>query len=347
MTFRIENRNVGPGYPPFVIAELSANHNGSLGRALRTIEMAKKAGAGAVKLQTYTADTMTIDSKRPDFLITQGPWKGRTLYELYRWAQTPFEWHQEIFEYARGIGMPVFSTPFDESAVDLLEELNTPAYKVASFEATDLPLIRYIAATRKPMIISTGMANEREIREAVDAARSGGCEDLLLMHCVSGYPTPVDQANLATIPDMERRFGCPIGLSDHTLGTLVASAAVALGVNVIEKHVTLSRKDKGPDSEFSLEPDELERLCCDAHSVWMAMGQVGYERKPIEEDSLIFRRSVYFVADVRAGERITAKHIRRIRPGFGLPPKDYDAILGKTASKDIPRGTPASWELVE
>jgi len=347
MSIIINNRKIGLSEEPYIIAEMSGNHNGSLQRALDTLSMAKNAGADAVKIQTYTADTITIDCGNDDFMIEGGLWDGYSLYNLYKWAHTPYEWHQKIFEHASSIGITCFSTPFDETAVDLLEELNVPAYKIASFEAIDLPLIRYVAQTHKPMIISTGMANLEEIEEAVVTAKESGCKDLILMHCISGYPAPVEQSNLKTISDLSKRFDAVAGLSDHSLGTTVAIAGVALGASVIEKHVTLSRKDKGPDSEFSLEPDELKLLCNDSLTAWKALGKVGYERKPAEEANIKFRRSVYFVQDISAGDVITQDHIRRIRPGYGLPPKLEKEIIGKLAKKDIKAGTATSWELID
>lgn len=347
MTYKINGRAIGPTYPPYIIAELSANHNGVLTRALETIDAAARAGADAIKLQTYTADTMTIDCDRPEFLIKGGLWDGYKLYDLYKWAETPFEWHQAMFEHARKRGITVFSTPFDETAVDLLESLNVPAYKVASFEVTDLPLIRYIAKTGKPMIMSTGMASENEIEEAVITAREAGCGDLVLLHCISSYPAPMDQANLRQMPELARRFGTIAGLSDHTLGTTASVAAVALGACVIEKHFTLSRADKGPDSEFSIEPAEFEKLCQDTRDVWSAIGKVGYERQQAEEGSKVFRRSVYFVRDVAAGSVVTAQDIRRIRPGMGLAPKHFDTLLGRRVKVDVKRGTATSWDLFD
>lgn len=344
---QIIGRDIGPSRPPYIIAELSANHNGSIERALKSIEAAKHAGADAVKIQTYSADTMTLDHDSEEFMIRGGLWDGWNLYKLYEWAQTPFEWHEALFAKAREVGITLFSTPFDFTAVDLLESLNAPAYKIASFEAIDLPLIRRVAATGKPMIISTGMADESEIREAVDAARQGGCQELALLHCISSYPTPVDQANLRTIPDMAERFGVVTGLSDHTLGTSVAVTAVALGAALIEKHFMLDDEEDGPDSAFSLTTDQLKQLCTDTKDAWAALGRASYERKPAEVASLKFRRSIYFVRDVKAGETITEDCIRSIRPGFGLPPKHYDALLGKKAVRDISRGTATSWELVE
>lgn len=344
MAFTINSRIIGPDCPPYVIAELSANHNGSLDRALATIDEAKRCGADAVKLQTYTADTMTIDCDRPDFMIKGGLWDGYKLYDLYKWAETPYEWHQALFDYARMRGITVFSTPFDESAVDLLESLNTPAYKIASFEVLDLPLIRYVARTGKPIIMSTGMASEVEIDEAVTTAREAGCRDLVLLHCISSYPAPVDQANLRQIPELNKRFDVLTGLSDHTMGTTASVAAVALGACVIEKHFTLSRADKGPDSEFSLEPADLERLCADTRDAWFALGCPGFERQEVEEASKVFRRSLYFVRDLPAGHLIRPDDIRRIRPGLGLAPKFFNEVVGRRLSKATLRGTPVVWE---
>jgi len=342
----IENRKIGLEYLPYVIAELSANHNGDLNRAIQTINMAKKQGADAVKIQTYTADTMTINCNKDDFKIKNGLWSGYNLYQLYKWAQTPYEWHRPMFEHARKIGITIFSTPFDATAVDLLEDLNTPAYKIASFEAIDLPLIKYVATTGKPMIISTGMASLEEISEAVQTARDSGCHDLVLLHCISSYPAPVEQSNLRTITDLAKKFGVISGLSDHTLGTKVAIASVALGGSVIEKHVTLSRQDKGPDSEFSLEPKELKRLCEESKDIWLALGKASYHLKPAEEANIIFRRSIYVVKDIKAGEVFTSENIRRIRPGYGLAPKYYEELMGKKTKVDIKQGTALCWKLV-
>ena len=347
MVLKIDGRAIGSDQPPYIIAELSANHNGSLERALQTIDAAHQAGADAIKLQTYTADTMTIDCDREEFMIKGGLWSGYKLHDLYRWAETPFEWHEAMFTHARKLGMTVFSTPFDESAVDLLEQLDAPAYKIASFEITDLPLIRYVARTGKPMIMSTGMATEEEIAEAVEAGRSAGCKELVLLHCISSYPAPMDQANLLQIAELGRRFDVVPGLSDHTLGTTASVAAVALGACVIEKHFTLSRADKGPDSEFSIEPDELKRLCQDTHDAWQALGQVGYDCQPAEAGSKVFRRSIYFVRDLPAGSVIGPEDIRRIRPGMGLSPKHFDDLLGKRLKAAVDRGNPTQWDLFE
>ncbi|EPC04105.1 hypothetical protein L861_02000 [Litchfieldella anticariensis FP35 = DSM 16096] len=340
----IDGVQVGPEHPPYIIAELSANHNGSLERALETINEAKQRGASAIKLQTYTADTMTIDSDRPEFLIKGGPWDGYKLYDLYKWAQTPFEWHKAMFEHARKIGITVFSTPFDETAVDLLEELNAPAYKIASFEVTDLPLIEYVAKTGKPMIMSTGMASEQEIEEAVTTARNAGCKELVLLHCISSYPAPIEQANLAQVRELGQKFAAVPGLSDHTLGTTASVAAVALGACLIEKHFILNREDGGPDSGFSIEPEELERLCQDSKDAWAAVGKVGYMRQQAEKPNRIFRRSIYFMRDMKAGETVREQDIRRIRPGVGIEPKYFNTLIGKKLSVDVTKGTPTSWE---
>ena len=338
---------IGEGEKPYIVAELSANHNGSLDTALKTVEMAKNAGADAIKLQTYTADTMTIDCDNDDFQISGGLWDGYNLYQLYRWAQTPFDWHQALFEHAKEVGITCFSTPFDESAVELLESLEAPAYKIASFELTDLPLIARVAKTRKPIIMSTGMANLSEIKDAVECARDNECNELVLLHCISAYPAPVDQANLATIGDLKQKFNCVVGLSDHTLGTAVAVSSVALGAAFIEKHVTLSRREKGPDAEFSIEPDELARLCAETNDAWRAIGTANYELKQDEQANIKFRRSLYFVQDIQAGEIITRDHVRRIRPGFGLPPKEWSNIVGRRVKTSVLRGTPVSWEVLD
>lgn len=344
MTIQVDGRVINQNHPPYIIAELSANHNGSLDRALQSIDVAKRCGVSAIKLQTYSADTMTIDCDRPEFTVRGGLWDGYKLYELYKWAETPYEWHQAMFDHAKMIGITVFSTPFDESAVDLLERLNAPAYKIASFENTDLPLIRYVARTGKPMIISTGMATEDEIAEAVETARSGGCEDLILLHCISSYPAPVEHSNIRQIVELAKRFDITPGLSDHTMGTTVSVAAVALGACVIEKHFTLNRAEKGPDSEFSLEPAELERLCKDTKDAWLALGEVSYRRQLAEEGSRVFRRSVYYVNDLPAGSLVGPTDIRRIRPGLGLPPKHFDSLVGRRLKVAVKRGMPTNWD---
>ena len=343
----IAGRSIGPASPPYVIAELSANHNGDIGRAFAVMEAARDAGADAVKLQTYTPDTMTIDCDRPEFQVRGGLWDGNTLYALYGMAETPWDWHPALFAKGRELGLTVFSTPFDETAVDLLEELEAPAYKIASFEAVHLPLIARAARTGKPMIVSTGTADEGEIADAVQAARDGGCEQLMLLHCISGYPTAPKEANLHTIKGMRHRFGVQVGLSDHTLGTAVATAAVALGATAIEKHVTLRRSDGGPDSAFSLEPDELARLVADARDTWAALGDVNYIRMESEAGSLVFCRSILAVADIVEGEVLTSGHVKIIRPGHGLAPKLLPAVLGRRGACSIARGTPIDWVLLE
>jgi len=342
---KIYRRSIGADHPPYVIAELSANHNGSLDRALETITAAKQCGADAVKIQTYTADTMTIDCDLPDFVIKGGLWDGYKLYDLYKWAQTPFEWHKPLFDHAKKVGITLFSTPFDETAVDLLESLNTPAYKIASFELTDIPLIEYVAKTGKPMILSTGIASEQEIQEAVTAARDSGCKELVLLHCISSYPTPMDQAHLRQIPALAERFKLPVGLSDHTLGTTASVASVALGASVIEKHFTLSRADKGPDCEFSLEPHELKRLCEEVRASWLALGSSDFKREKSEESSKVFRRSLYFVKNLPAGHIVQAGDIRRIRPGLGMPPKHFQQLLGRRLKRAVLCGNPVSHDL--
>jgi N-acetylneuraminate synthase len=344
---QIAGRPIGIDHPPFVIAELSANHNGRLDIALRIIEEAKKAGADAVKLQTYTADTITLNSQAEDFQIHGGLWDGKNLYQLYQEAQMPWEWHKPLFEHARQVGIPIFSSPFDPTAVDLLEDLNAPAYKIASFEAVDLPLIRYVASTGKPMIISTGMADAEEIQEAIDAAREGGCQQLAVLHCVSGYPAPAEDYNLCTIPDMMARFGLVTGLSDHTLDNTTAITSVAMGASIIEKHFTLDRSGGGPDDSFSLEPADLAALCHGVKTAWQAMGRVDYGRKSSEQGNAKFRRSLYFVKDMKAGDVITFENVRSVRPGYGLPPKFFAYIMGKKVKVNILANTPTSSELIE
>lgn len=342
----IAGRRIAADTAPYIIAELSANHNGKLDTALKIIEEAKKAGADAVKLQTYTADTITLDCDAEEFQIHGGLWDGKTLYQLYREAQMPWEWHAPLFERARQLGITIFSSPFDKTAVDLLEDLNAPAYKIASFEAIDLPLIKYVASTGKPMIISTGMADAEEIQEAIDAAREGGCKELAILHCVSGYPAPAEEYNLRTLNDMMRRFGFVTGLSDHTLDNTTAIASVVLGASIIEKHFTLDRSGGGPDDSFSLEPAELVALCRDSKTAWAALGKIDYGRKSSEQGNAKFRRSLYFVKDIKAGDLITEDNVRSVRPGFGLPPKYFQQIIGKVAMQDIKANTATSFELI-
>ncbi|NGX17172.1 pseudaminic acid synthase [Wenzhouxiangella sp. XN24] len=345
--FAIAGRAIGPDHAPYVIAEVSANHNGRLDAAMKMIEVASQSGADAVKLQTYRPDTITLDSDAEEFRIRGGLWDGRTLYELYEEAHTPWEWHAPLFEHARKLGITIFSSPFDTTAVDLLEDLDAPAYKIASFEAVDLPLIRYVAATGKPMIISTGMADAGEIGEAVETARSGGCRQLALLHCVSGYPAPAADYNLRTLADMSERFGVVIGLSDHTLDNATAIASVALGASIIEKHFTLDRQGGGPDDSFSLEPAELEALVRGAHTAWEALGQVDYGRKSSEQGNVQFRRSLYFVKNLAAGETITADAVRSVRPGYGLAPKFFEAVVGKRVIQDVASGEAVKWDAIE
>ncbi len=342
----IAGREIGPDSPPYIVAELSANHNGDINRAFAIMEAARDAGAHAVKLQTYTADTITIDHDGPGFVIEGGLWDGRRLHELYQEASTPWDWHRALFDKGRELGIAVFSSPFDETAIELLESLQAPAYKIASFELVDLPLIRQAAMTGKPLVMSTGMANLAEIGDAVSAAREAGCDQLILLHCVSSYPAPADQSNLRTIADLTMRFDVITGLSDHTLGTSVSIAATALGAPFIEKHFTLRRSDGGPDSAFSLEPAELEQLVEGTLTAWQALGRVNYDRTESERGNVQFRRSLYAVADIREGELLTARNTRSIRPGFGLPPKHFPEILGKRATRDIPRGTPLAFSMI-
>ena len=343
----IANRAIGPAHPPYVIAEMSGNHNHDINRAFALIDAAADAGADAVKLQTYTPDTITLDHDGPGFTVKGGIWDGRTLYDLYREAHTPWNWHEKLFVHAMARGIAIFSTPFDHSAVDLLASLNAPAYKIASFEAIDLPLIARVAAERKPVIISTGMTNLGEIHEAVQTARAGGCDQLVLLHCVSTYPSTFENANVRTIPHLADAFGVIAGLSDHTPGTACAVAAVALGACVIEKHFTLARADGGPDSSFSLEPDELKRLVGDCRNAHASLGGIDYSRSEAERDSLVFRRSLYVVADVAQGEVFTEQNLRSIRPGYGLAPKHLHAVLGAKALRDLRRGDPLAWNMVD
>lgn len=335
----IAGRVIGPDHPPYVIAELSANHNGRIETALAIIEAAMKSGADAIKLQTYRPDTITLQSDAEDFIIKGGLWDGRTLHDLYEEAHTPWDWHKPLFDHARKLGITIFSSPFDPTAVDLLEDLGAPAYKIASFEAVDLPLIRYVAATGKPMIISTGMADAEEISEAIAAARDGGCRELAILHCVSGYPAPAADYNLRTIPDMIDRFGLVTGLSDHTLDNTTAIASVVMGASVIEKHFTLDRDGGGPDDSFSLEPTELAALCRDARTAWSALGAVDYGRKSSEQGNVQFRRSLYFVKELKAGDVITPDAVRSVRPGFGLPPKMLEEVVGKRVVRDVGMNT--------
>jgi pseudaminic acid synthase len=344
----IENRLIGRHAEPFVIAEMSGNHNQSLERALEIVEAAAKAGAHALKIQTYTPDTMTIDLDEREFHISDPDnlWAGTSLYKLYGEAYTPWEWHQHIFDRARELGIIPFSTPFDDSAVDLLESLNVPCYKIASFENTDLPLIRRVAATGKPLIISTGMATVAELDETVRAAREAGCKDLILLKCTSTYPATANNTNILTIPHLRELFDCEVGLSDHTMGVGVSVASVALGASVIEKHFTLNRADGGVDSTFSMEPAEMAQLVVETERAWQALGQVSYGPTEKEQKSLAYRRSLYIVKDLQAGELLTKENLKAIRPGCGLPPKYLSVLLGRRLVKDVKLGTAVSWDLV-
>lgn len=334
----IDGRKIGLSHRPYIIAELSANHNGYIERAFKIMESAKAAGADAIKLQTYTADTLTIDCDSEDFQIRGGLWDGQTLYNLYSEAMMPWEWHKPLFDKAAELGITIFSSPFDSTAVDLLEGLNAPAYKIASFELIDLPLIARVARTGKPMIMSTGMADQGEIREAVDTAKDNGCNEMVILHCVSGYPAPADQYNLQTISDLSERFDVLSGLSDHTVDNATAIAAVALGACLIEKHVTLDRQGGGADDSFSIEPDELAKLCADTKTAWQALGKINYDRTDAETGNSKFRRSLYFVKNAIAGDEITEDIVKSIRPGYGLAPKHLPEVLGKRLLKDVVAG---------
>ena len=339
----IAGRAIGRTHPPYVICELSANHNGRIERALELIGAAAETGADAVKIQTYTPDTLTIAHDSPEFRIRGGLWDGYTLYDLYREAYTPYEWHPALVQYAKELGITLFSTPFDESAVKLLSGLNVPAYKIASFEVVDLALIECVAQQKKPMIISTGMASREEISDAVQTSRRHGAKELVLLHCVSSYPARFEQANLRTIPDLANSFGVVAGLSDHTPGTACAVTAIAVGACMIEKHFTLRRADGGPDAAFSLEPEEFKRLVKDCRAAWLSLGRVDYERSAAERENLIFRRSLYVVEDIEAGEELTSRNVRSIRPGYGIPPKHLPEILGRRAARSLKRGELLHW----
>ncbi|MDP7038063.1 MAG: pseudaminic acid synthase [Myxococcota bacterium] len=345
---KIGNINIGLREKPFIIAEMSGNHNQSLERAFEIVEAAAKAGAHALKLQTYTADTITLDIKEGDFVISEenNLWQGQSLYELYQKAYTPWEWHEPIMDKARQLGLICFSSPFDESAVDFLETLNVPAYKIASFENTDIPLIRKVAATGKPMIMSTGMATLEELSESISAAKHVGCEEIILLKCTSTYPASPENSNVLTIPDMRERFNCEVGLSDHTMGIGTAIAAVAHGATVIEKHFTLNRNDGGVDSAFSIEPNELAALVEETERAWHALGSVSYGPTKAEEESVKGRRSLYIAQDIKAGDVLNKENLRCVRPGHGLAPKHYEQVLGKKVIRDLKKGTPMNWDLV-
>ena len=343
----INNHEIGANSPPYIIAEMSANHNKDISNAFKIIDMAKASGANAVKLQTYRPDTITIDINSEEFICRGGLWDGKSLYELYELAHTPWDWHKQLFDHAQKIGITIFSSPFDNTAVDFLEDLNTPAYKIASFEIIDLPLIKYVAQTGKPMIISTGMANMKEIHEAIEVASENGCKDLAILHCVSGYPSPARDYNLKTLVDKKEKFGLITGLSDHTIDNVTAISSIALGASIIEKHVTLDRNGGGPDDSFSLEFKELKDLCKDARTAWEAIGEVNYERKHSEDGNIKFRRSLYFVKDMKAGENITEESVKSIRPGYGLMPKYIETLIGKKLIKSVKAGTKTSWDLIK
>lgn len=346
-TINIDARKIGKHFPPYIIAEISANHNGSIDNAFRIIEMAKRSGADAVKLQTYRPDTITLDMKTSEFMIEGGLWGGQSLYELYQNAFMPWDWHKPLFEFAKEADITIFSSPFDNTAVDLLESLDAPAYKIASFEAIDLPLIKHVANTGKPMIISTGMADSEEIQEAIDAARDGGCKELAILHCVSGYPALSKDYNLRTLEDMQTRFGVVTGLSDHTIDNITAISSIALGAAIIEKHVTLDRSGGGPDDSFSLEELDLQELCEGTMIAWEALGNVDYGVKSSELGNIKFRRSLYFVKDLEAGETITEEHVKSVRPGYGIAPKYLHEILDKEVLVSVKYGTAVRWEHIK
>lgn len=342
----IAGRKIGPDYEPFIICELSGNHNGSLERALMMIDAAAATGCDAIKLQTYTPDTITLPGDGPGFKIETGPWAGRTLHDLYAEAFTPYEWHAALFERARRRGVILFSSPFDDTAVDLLESLGAPAFKIASFEAVDLPLIARVARVGKPMIISTGLANLDEMAEALKTARDNGCDQIVMLHCVSSYPAPIEEANVRTVPDLARRFGVITGLSDHTPGSAASVAAVALGACVIEKHFTLARADGGPDAAFSLEPAEFTALVADCKNAWRALGTATYDTLGSEAAAKDHRRSLYITADVKAGAALGPENVRSVRPGFGLAPKHLPQVIGRKAARDLKFGEPLDWSML-
>jgi N-acetylneuraminate synthase len=346
-SIKINGKDIGRDFPPYVVAELSANHNGSIDIAKKIIEQASATGVDAIKLQTYTPETLTLKSEHPDFLIKGGLWDGYTLYDLYKQAYTPYSWHKELFDFSRKLNITCFSSPFDHTAVDLLEDLNAPAYKIASFEVIDLPLIKYAASTKKPLIISTGIANLKEIEEAVEAAKSAGCKDLILLHCISSYPAPIDQSNLRTIPDLSEKFGVITGLSDHSMGNTAAITSVALGSCFIEKHFKLSEEGSSPDSSFSITPNEMKNLCRDVKNAWLALGKAGYETKEAEKSNKKFRRSLYFVNPLQPGDTLSITDIRSIRPGYGLAPKYIENILGKKMIKAASFGDSVQWDYFE
>ncbi len=343
--FKINDHQVGEDHDPYIISEMSGNHNNDINRAFKIIKAAKDAGADAIKLQTYTPDTITLDHDGPGF-TSSGLWEGKRLYDLYAEAMTPWEWHKDLFDYAREIDITIFSSPFDKTAVDFLESLNTPAYKIASFEIVDIPLIQYAASTGKPIIISSGLASLTEMQEAIDAVKSTGNSNIAMLHCVSGYPAPYNDCNLKTIPDMQNKLGVTIGLSDHSHGISAPVAAVTLGASIIEKHMTLRRQDGGVDSNFSLEPKEFAAMSKACREAKQALGKVNYNLKKSEKENLNLRRSIYSCKEIKAGEIFTAENVRSVRPGFGLAPKHLPDLLGKVAKKNIPFGTPINWSMI-
>ncbi len=344
--FEILGRPISSQRSPYIVAELSANHGGDINNALRMIEMCKEHGADAIKIQTYTPDTMTLNCNSKDFIISSGLWKGYNLYDLYKDAYTPFEWHKTLFEYSKEIGITLFSTPFDETAVELLQSLDAPAYKIASFELTDAPLLKLVAQTGKPVILSTGLASHSEISEALDHLESNGAKHICVLHCISAYPAPLDQANVTTILDIKKHWPqVQVGLSDHTLSHHAAIAATALGAAFIEKHVTPSRDIPSPDSSFSIEPNELQYLVEETHKVWSSLGTPSFDLKQAEQENKKFRRSIYISKDVKKGEILSQDNIRRVRPGFGLEPKYFEQVMGKKFSQNLSAGTALTWEL--
>ncbi len=344
---KIGNRIISTSQKPYIIAELSANHGGEIENAKRSIVAAKKSGADAIKIQTYTPDTMTINCSKKDFEITEGLWKDYNLYQLYEEAFTPYEWHEELFKFAHSLNITIFSTPFDESAVDLLESINTPAYKVASFELTDIPLIKYIAEKKKPMLISTGMATLEEISSAVESIRMTGNNDILLFHCISSYPALTSDSNLHNIKFLKKEFNVEVGLSDHTISNTASITAIALGASAIEKHFKVDDEIISADSSFSINSNQLDSLVKETNESWFSLGSEGFHRSKSEKDNLKYRRSIYFIKDLKAGDKIDKGNIKRIRPGFGLSPKYFDQVLGKKLTTDVERGDPVLWELLE
>lgn len=346
MIVDLNGTKVGHGFPPYLIAEISANHNGSFENAKRLIRLAKDNGAHAVKLQTYTADTITLNSNKNDFVIHEGPWAGQTLYQLYDNAHTPWDWHESLFKFAKNIGIDIFSSPFDETAVDFLESLGAPFYKIASFEAVDMPLIECVALTKKPVIISTGMADKQEISEALEVLRKYGSNEIILLHCISAYPAPTEEYNLSTLQDLSSSFNLPVGLSDHTVNSLAATVSIAFGACMIEKHFTLDKNGGGPDDFFSMEPKDLNDLSENLKNTWKAIGKVNYGLSSSEKGNVKFRKSIYFTKDIKSGETITKDHIKCVRPGYGMKPKYFKKLIGKQVTKDIDAFSPVEKEII-